>query len=174
MTQGRTACINGKHFEQKIANEFKINGFKIVTYKDFYNNRNNWHNTFGRKIIITNYPYRSIYSGCKARTEYMIMFLKHDGSVFRFPIECKIQNTPGTVDEKFAFLILNCLYREEDKIVIILEGEGARKGAKKFLNNGWKQKFPSLYDKYKHKKIIVTDYNNLNKIIQKINLLAAK
>lgn len=54
-------------------------------------------------------------------------------------IECKWQQSPGSVDEKLPYLYLNAVekYPEQD-IIILLDGGGYKAGAKAWLENAIK------------------------------------
>jgi hypothetical protein len=162
----------GKLLEDAIEKYLRSLKFNIIKYSEFKNNKNNCFNKFGNKIVIKNYPYNSIYEGCNARTEFMVMIRCLDESdieqITRFPIECKIQLVSGTVDEKYGTLLLNCLNREEDLIIIILEGNGAREGAKNFLRGDWKNKFPILAKNYSNKTIKTLDCKSFKLFIAKL------
>ena len=73
-------------------------------------------------------------------------------------IECKWQQSNGSVDEKFPYLYLNCIEAMPEKeIVIIVDGGGAKVGAITWLQETVKSK------KY------TSDYNN-DKIIHVFSL----
>lgn len=47
----------------------------------------------------------------------------------RLIIECKWQQTPGSVDEKFPYLNLNIQEHYQEKTIVIIAGTSAREGA---------------------------------------------
>ena len=56
-------------------------------------------------------------------------------------IECKWQQSNGSVDEKFPYLYLNCIEAMPEKeIVIIVDGDGAKAGAITWLQETVKSK----------------------------------
>src|SRR5438876_486436 len=48
-------------------------------------------------------------------------------------IEVKWQQSGGTVDEKFPYLVLNIKSKYPYKTIVLLDGQGYRKGAEKWL-----------------------------------------
>jgi hypothetical protein len=56
-------------------------------------------------------------------------------------IECKWQQSSGSVDEKFPYLYLNCIEAMPEKqIMIVVDGNGARSGAVSWLKDAVKYK----------------------------------
>ncbi|MFB2918426.1 MULTISPECIES: PD-(D/E)XK nuclease superfamily protein [Aerosakkonema] len=53
----------------------------------------------------------------------------------RLIIECKWQQTKGSVDEKFPYLNLNILEHYLEKTIVIIAGTSAREGAIKWFEN---------------------------------------
>ena len=88
-------------------------------------------------------------------TEFLLKSKKFDCEI---RIECKWQQSNGSVDEKFPYLYLNCIEAMPEKeIVIIVDGGGAKVGAITWLQETVKSK------KY------TSDYNN-DKIIHVFSL----
>ena len=88
-------------------------------------------------------------------TEFLLKSKKFDCEI---RIECKWQQSNGSVDEKFPYLYLNCIEAlPEKEIVIIVDGGGAKVGAITWLQETVKSK------KY------TSDYNN-DKIIHVFSL----
>ena len=50
-------------------------------------------------------------------------------------IEAKWQETPGSVDEKYPYLVLNLKTRNPYKCMILLDGDGYKPGAGRWLRN---------------------------------------
>lgn len=60
---------------------------------------------------------------------------------FDIRIECKWQQSAGSVDEKLPYLYLNTIEAMPEKhIVIIIDGDGFKEGAKKWLRDAVKDK----------------------------------
>lgn len=125
--QGRTANKQGKTLENVIISTLEQKGFPLVTYK-------NWSkdpNKYGDEILLYNIPYETIY-GHIGRTEFKI----HSKKYGEYRIECKWQQTPGSVDEKFPYLYLNCIEKMPEKnIIIVFGGSGAKPGAIRWLKS---------------------------------------
>jgi len=80
-------------------------------------------------ILLKHVPYTNIYGSDRCRSEFLLCF---QGRKIR--IECKSQHSAGSVDEKLPYLYMNftqCI--EEDEAIIVIEGEGFKKGAKEWL-----------------------------------------
>ena len=121
--QGRRAANNGSNFEDEveysICSILNINSHKWSEGKDVFINDN---------ILFKNVPYESIY-GTKCRSEFL---LRYEGRSIR--IECKSQESAGSVDEKLPYLMMNFTEKvTEEETIIITHGEGFRDGAIKWL-----------------------------------------
>jgi len=81
-------------------------------------------------VLLKNAPYKSIY-GRNSRTEFLLL---HGGR--RIRIECKAQHSQGSVDEKLPYLYENFKNAiPETEAIIVIEGEGFKKGSKEWLRN---------------------------------------
>lgn len=98
-----------------------------------------------------NVPYQTIY-GQKGRTEFLLSSKTHGLDI---RIECKWQQSNGSVDEKFPYLYLNSIEAiPENHIIIIADGKGFKPGAIPWLKNAIKeQKYTD--NKNKDRKIDV-------------------
>lgn len=76
--------------------------------------------------LIKNVPYTNIY-GSTSRTEFMIV-----AGNKKIRIECKWQQSSGSVDEKFPYMF-ECLLNVEEDVIILLDGNGYRKSARDWL-----------------------------------------
>lgn len=125
---GKTAKKNGKIFEDTLIPIFKNHGYEI-----YQNNELKKINTDNiNKYIVLNAPYETIYNH-KGKTEFLLINKKLDKKI---RIECKWQQTAGSVDEKFPYLYLNAVkkYKEND-VIILLDGNGYKVGARNWLEN---------------------------------------
>ena len=80
-------------------------------------------------------PFTSIYKH-NARTEFLVISKKNN---FRIRIECKWQQSSGSVDEKLPYLFLNakdCM--PEKDVMIIIDGKGWKEGAIPWLKEAVK------------------------------------
>lgn len=124
-----TANGNGRALEDTVKGALVGKGFTETSHSD-------WREAGqpSGKFILTNAPYKSIYGhekGTRSKTEFLLV----DGDR-RIRIECKWQQSSGSVDEKFPYLFLNCcLTMEEPEIILILGGAGCRPAARQWLEN---------------------------------------
>ncbi|MFN7716129.1 MAG: PD-(D/E)XK nuclease superfamily protein [Pseudanabaenaceae cyanobacterium] len=56
-------------------------------------------------------------------------------------IECKWQASSGSTDEKFPYMVANIKERFSTRTIIVIDGDGARKGGIKWLKNQVDQKY---------------------------------
>lgn len=95
------------------------------------------------RVLIKNVPYTTLY-GSKGKTEFLLIAsdakatkqypLEH--GVLTCRIECKWQQSSGSVDEKFPYLYLSCVEAMTEKNILILYGGGKyREGAINWLKN---------------------------------------
>ena len=122
--QGQKAATNGAQFEgiieSAICGILRIKSEKwtpqaSVIAKDM-------------NLLWKNVPYVSIY-GTNCRSEFVLNYNDR-----KIRIECKYQESSGSVDEKLPYLMMN-FTREvpEDETIIIIEGDGFRPAAVSWL-----------------------------------------
>ena len=96
-------------------------------------------------ILLKHAPYTNIYGNTRCRSEFLLCF---KGRKIR--IECKSQHSAGSVDEKLPYLYLNFTQSiPEDEAIIVIEGDGFKKGAKEWLKEkckGTKVRVVSFYE----------------------------
>lgn len=155
MTQGYEANGSGKFLENIVEREFAARGFTIKQFKEDGDNLD----MFSGKTLIKRVPYRSIYydydpSARESHTEFVA-----DDFGRRIRIECKWQDSTGSTDEKFPFLLKNVVERmPEIEALILLGGDGARLGS-----IGW---LKAEAAKIQSKKIWVVDINGFRRWIR--------
>jgi hypothetical protein len=87
---------------------------------------------YAEEILLKNVPYETIY-GHKGNTEFLLKSKEYNREI---RIECKWQQSPGSVDEKFPYLYLNCIESmPEDDIIVIVDGNGYKEGALNWLKS---------------------------------------
>lgn len=124
---GSTANKHGKILEKALLPAFLENGYKVVKSRD-----KDYDDVVDLvdKYVISDAEYTSIY-GRRCKTEFVLV---NKNINKRIRIECKWQQSSGSVDEKLPYLFLNCVESfEEQDIIIIIDGEGQRKGAIEWL-----------------------------------------
>ncbi len=128
--QGAQANLTGKVLEDLVASVFLNHGFAAMEYADYA--RASAPGLFGgdeRDLLLKNVPYETIY-GHQGKTEFLLLSPRRG---LRFRIECKWQQSAGSVDEKFPYLIENCKNMPEPTVVILIDGKGYKDGALAWL-----------------------------------------
>lgn len=135
--QGALANIGGNLLEKTVQEIFLSKGFQLVKYNEWKDRLD----LFGKELLLTNAPYTSVY-GHRGTTEFLAISERHN---FTMRIECKWQQSPGSVDEKLPYLYLNAVEAmPEDWIVIIIDGGGFKDGAIAWLrDSAEKRKYTS-------------------------------
>lgn len=124
--KGSLASGQGKILEETVISTFTRKGFEAVMWSEWNRHRGN----FGSELLLKNVPFKNIY-GHDGYTEFLLKSEKYN---LEIRIECKWQQSGGSVDEKFPYLYLNCIEAMPEKhIVIIVDGGGAREGAVQWL-----------------------------------------
>ncbi len=126
MGQGGLANSSGNTLEQTIVATLTSKGFPVALYRE-------WSiapATYPTNILLRNVPYETIY-GHRGNTEFLLLSERYNLAI---RIECKWQQSAGSVDEKFPYLYLNCVERmPEQQIIIVVDGGGAKAGAVDWL-----------------------------------------
>lgn len=145
--QGAESNLSGQFLENAIEREFSARG--VIAYP--FSRRGYNNDLFQQHFLLKNVPYKSIY-GCRSHSEFVY---RHPATRIDIRIECRFQQSPGSVDEKMPYLLMNA--REampEQEIWLIIDGGGARKHALEWIQKQAKR----------------TD----NKVIQVFDLMAAR
>ena len=123
---GRTANTQGKILENTIVPALMVRGLTPVAYSSWVKDPAQ----YGKELLLRHVPFTTIY-GHRGYTEFLI---RSDRLGIRVRIECKWQQSSGSVDEKLPYLYLNCVYAmPEADIIIVLGGGGMKVGAVKWL-----------------------------------------
>jgi hypothetical protein len=126
--KGVAANKQGRILERTIVPCLQSYGFIVVRYSEWKVDPSK----IGDEIVLANVPYTTIY-GHPGFTEFLLKSKKHN---LEIRIECKWQQSSGSVDEKLPYLYLNCLEAvPEREIVIVVGGGGMKKGAIAWLKN---------------------------------------
>ena len=121
-TQGGTANQQGSILEKTVIPTFEARGFEIIKYSDWKKKPDK----YGTDLLLKHVPYTTIY-GHQGYTEFLAQSKRYN---LNHRIECKWQQSSGSVDEKFPYLYLNCIEAmPEQDIIIIAGGGGMKKGA---------------------------------------------
>jgi hypothetical protein len=118
--QGQEANHSGQYLEEQIIGEFKRRGIHVGPFD------NNNTDLLNKQRLLRRVPYRSLY-GITSFSEFLYV---DDSRNKAIRIECRWQEQPGSVDEKFPYLFLNARDRMPEKIVwLVIGGDGARPAA---------------------------------------------
>ncbi len=157
--KGSLASGQGKVLEENVISTFSRKGFEVVMWSDWNRNRHR----YGDELLLKNAPFKNIY-GHDGYTEFLLKSEKYE---LEIRIECKWQQSAGSVDEKFPYLYLNCIEAmPENHIAIIIDGGGAKEGAVRWLKNAAEKRL--FTDEKSSRKII--DIFSLSEFIQWANV----
>jgi hypothetical protein len=129
MKQGSKANFTGKGLEDDVENFLADKGIQSMMFSDWAHDREPiLLGTDG--ILLKNVPYTTIYGG-NGRGEFVLSVNgKKD-----VRIECRLQNVAGSVDEKLPYLFETAIAFEERIVILVVEGDGYKKGAKEWLRS---------------------------------------
>jgi hypothetical protein len=123
---GTTANYTGTVLEKYAISRLEERGYTYILPDKFMPSRILKQPFYTRKFTIG----KSIY-GTKQICDF-ILYHPH-----KWPnnlvIECKWQQSGGSVDEKFPYLVLNITMKYETPTIILLDGNGYKKGAETWL-----------------------------------------
>lgn len=121
MNQGTKANKSGTRLEDKVENLIMDN-LPVVSHK--------FSKTKERKdVLLKHVPYTNIYGSTRCRSEFVLCYLDR-----KIRIECKFQESAGSVDEKLPYLFMNFTKSiPEEEAIIVIEGNGFKVGAKEWL-----------------------------------------
>ena len=126
MQQGTKANFNGEQLEGFMEDTLVRNGYEYVPLLSFDELAKN-----GSKPIYTRqYRLGSIY-GIPLKCDFILYHPEqyHDCLI----IEAKWQQSGGSVDEKFPYLVLNIREKYPCAAIVVIEGGGYRQGALDWL-----------------------------------------
>lgn len=131
--QGGLANSSGNTLEQTIVATLASKGFPVELYRQ-------WLKApllYPTNILLRNVPYETIY-GHRGNTEFLLLSERYNLAI---RIECKWQQSAGSVDEKFPYLYLNCVEQMPEKqIIIVVDGGGAKAGAVAWLRRACEER----------------------------------
>jgi hypothetical protein len=125
-TSGAKANWNGKMFEDFVHDNLVRNGFIYTDLKrlPLINNKGS-SKSFTSQFNLN----KTIYG-----TKWMVDFLLYDADVDQYlVIECKWQQSPGSVDEKYPYLVRNIKEQSPYPCLVLLDGNGYKPAAKEWL-----------------------------------------
>jgi hypothetical protein len=120
------ANSSGSTLERMVREVMLSKGFEVATYSQYKKHPNR----FGTELLLEHAPYTTIY-GHTGKTEFLLVSAQYG---LHIRIECKWQQSSGSVDEKFPYVYLNAIEAMPEKdIIIVVGGAGAKKGAVEWL-----------------------------------------
>jgi len=129
MKQGAVAYYSGRDLENAVEGILKNSGIKSVKYSD-------WRIS-GKKackkekgILLKRVPYINIFGG-RGRGEFLLSVNGKED----IRIECRAQNSRGSVDEKIPCLFENACAFKEKYVILVVEGNGFKSGVRQYLKN---------------------------------------
>ena len=132
MTQGNLATAQGKILENLVEYTFLQHGFRSMSHAQFQKSLYD-----GGDVLLKNVPFTNIY-GSTSRTEFAA---RSPRLGLNLRIECKWQQSSGSVDKKFPYLSLNCMEAmPEPHVIILIDGGGYRPAALHWLEQAVAQR----------------------------------
>jgi hypothetical protein len=126
MRQGALANSAGSTLESTVVGTLTSKGFQTVSYRDYMKRPTAYCN----ELLLRNVPFTTIY-GHPGNTEFLIRSERYH---LEIRVECKWQQSSGSVDEKYPYTYLNCIEAMPERdIIIIVDGGGAKQGAVDWL-----------------------------------------
>ena len=127
---GAIANRQGNILEQQVRQAFASHGFREVAFAEYEKiaSGSTLPGVPVPDLLVRRVPYQSIY-GHRGVTEFLAVSASR-GLAIR--IECKWQQSQGSVDEKFPYLYLNCIQAmPEREIILLIDGNGYKPGKNK-------------------------------------------
>ena len=147
ISQGGLANRSGSVLEGIVIGALTPHSFNVVQNKDLAK----LPESEQAELLIKNVPYTTLY-GSKGKTEFLLKSKKYDLEV---RIECKWQQSAGSVDEKLPHLYLSAVNAmPEDNVIILIDGNGFRAGAIAWLRNAVKNRL-YIPEEKKQKNVMV-------------------
>lgn len=133
MAKGANSNATGSQLEIAVKTVLSGKGFELVNYRQWFKNQDK----YGEELLLENAPFTTVYQH-NGNTEFLLVSKKYD---LRIRIECKWQQTAGSVDEKLPYLYLNTIESMPEKtIMILIDGAGWKPGSIKWLKDAVEQK----------------------------------
>ena len=119
---GSTANKQGKVLENLVRHVVTSHGYAEMSYDEWIK--------CGEplKSLVSSVPYTTIY-GTRGRTEFLLI----DEENKKIRIECKWQQSSGSVDEKYPYTYECMTNVPEETVIILLDGGGYKKQARDWL-----------------------------------------
>lgn len=146
-SQGGLANKSGSVLEGIVKGALVPHGFNAIQNRDLAKLPEDKQD----ELLIQNAPYATLY-GSKGKTEFLLRSKKYNLEV---RIECKWQQSAGSVDEKLPHLYLSAVdAMPENNVIILIDGNGFRDGAITWLRNAAKDKL-YITEETRHKNVMI-------------------
>lgn len=131
-TPGATANFTGRQLENFVEETLKNNSWKFIEKNKFRDtiDESNLFSKKGGMFFTREYLVGKTLYDTNWKIDFLVSNL--DGKIFG--IECKWQQSSGSVDEKFPYLVLNIKEKCPYPCIIIVDGDGYKPKAKEWLN----------------------------------------
>lgn len=128
MEKGTKSNVSGNQLELAVKTVLVAKGFQLVKYRVWEKNKV----AYGNELLLMNVPFTTIYNH-QGNTEFLLLSEKYS---LEIRIECKWQQSSGSVDEKLPYLYLNSIEAmPESRIIILIDGAGWKKGSIQWLKD---------------------------------------
>ena len=139
MQQGTRANYTGNQLEKVIKFSLEEKGYKFVERGQFDSAR-----YLEQPIYTTQYPVAKSVYGTRLVCDFILYHpQKHSDCLV---IESKWQQSSGSVDEKFPYLVLNIREQYPCSTIIVLDGGGYKKGAEEWLRKQQDEKLIHVFN----------------------------
>lgn len=158
---GSRANKSGHIFEDMMLPIFREHGFEIFNNSELKKEPSPLKNV--TKYVIKNAPFTTIYNQ-QGKTEFVICDAtaideNGDNYLRKIRVEAKWQQSTGSVDEKYPYMLLNGIYKyPEREIIFVVDGNGYKPGARKWLEDRVSENWLD-YQQQQHKSIKVMKIN---------------
>jgi hypothetical protein len=148
-SQGALANKSGSILEQLVEGTLSRHGFEVIPFREY----TGYEAKYGTELLLKNVPFRTLYD-TDGKTEFLLLSATYN---LQIRIECKWQQSAGSVDEKLPHLYLSAIEAiPEDNIILLVDGKGFRPGAVEWLRKTAEARRFIPNDK-KNKNIVVMD-----------------
>lgn len=138
------ACFSGGILERGIISSMSAWGFSLLSYKE-------WAGKMRRPLrsVVRGVPFTTIY-GTPGRTEFGLVL---DSPEVYARVECKWQNTSGSVDEKFPYLAETFAAVDDPAVILVYGGDWFEKSPRGTAAIAWMRARLSLLEQSGAKQI---------------------
>tara|TARA_A100001015_G_C15032624_1_gene734186 strand:+ start:2132 stop:2638 length:507 start_codon:yes stop_codon:yes gene_type:complete len=135
-SSGSTANWNGKTFEAFVHDYLLRNGYSYIPRKNIETNDDTNQVLPTKKYLSEDKWFTSQFflANTIYGTKWLVDFLIYDSNKDQYlVIECKWQQSGGSVDEKYPYLVTNIKQQSPYPCLVLLDGEGYKPAAKSWL-----------------------------------------